>query len=137
LTVVGGVGIGKDLTVGTTATIVGSLVVQGSFLGTINTATSALYAGTATNIAGGLSNSLPYQSTSSSTTFLPIGANGSVLTVSANTLTWATLSNATAGYALTSTNLLAGLAGSIPFQASPGLTAIIFIIQILEQLLQH
>ena len=123
LTVVGGVGIGKDLTVGTTATIVGSLVVQGSFLGTINTATSALYAGTATNIAGGLSNSLPYQSTSSSTTFLPIGANGSVLTVSANTLTWATLSNATAGYALTSTNLLAGLAGSIPFQASPGLTA--------------
>jgi len=135
LTVVGGVGIWRDLTVGSTATIsgpltvnssatiTGNLTVNGSIFGTVTTATFANSANTATNLAGGAYGSLPYQSNTGTTAFLPIGANGTLLTVVANSLTWASASGSTVGFALTSTNLLAGTAGAVPFQASPGVTA--------------
>jgi hypothetical protein len=123
LTITGGVGIGQDLVVGTTATVLGNLTVNGTIIGTVTTATSAKLATTATNLAGGAAGSLPYQSSPGNTLFLPIGSNGTLLTVFNNTLTWASASNSTVGFALTATNLLAGLTGAVPFQSSPGVTA--------------
>jgi hypothetical protein len=64
LTVSGGAGIGKDLYVG----------------GTIY--------GAVTNLANGNPGDLPYQSTSSQTSFLPIGPDQSILTVQGTNLVW-------------------------------------------------
>lgn len=55
--------------------------------GNAATATSAT---TATNIAGGATGSVPYQSASSTTALLPAGANGQVLTLAAGIPSWAT-----------------------------------------------
>jgi hypothetical protein len=135
LTVLGGVGIGQDLTVGTTATIYGlltvnssttitnNLTVYGTIYGTVTTATFSNTATTATNLANGAYGSIPYQNSTGTTVFLPIGTNGTILTISANTLTWASASGSTVGFALTSTNLLSGTTGAVPFQSSPGVTA--------------
>lgn len=57
-----------------------------SITGNSATATSAV---TASNLAGGASGSLPYQSASGATTFVPIGTTGQVLSVSAGGVpTW-------------------------------------------------
>ena len=135
LTVLGGIGIGHDLTVGTTATIYGpltvnssttitnNLTVYGTIYGTVTTATFSNIANTSTNLANGAYGSIPYQNSTGTTVFLPIGTNGTILTISANTLTWASASGSTVGFALTSTNLLSGTTGAVPFQSSPGVTA--------------
>jgi hypothetical protein len=47
-------------------------------------------AGSATNLAGGGSGSLPYQSASGTTTFLSAGTNGQVLTLASGVPSWAT-----------------------------------------------
>ena len=57
--------------------------------GNAATATSATSATTATNIAGGATGSLPYQSASSTTTFLAAGTNGQVLTLASGVPSWA------------------------------------------------
>ena len=54
--------------------------------GNAATATSAT---TATNLAGGATGSLPYQSGAGATTFLAAGANGQVLTLAGGVPTWA------------------------------------------------
>jgi hypothetical protein len=74
-----GLGTLLDLTV--TNTITGS--VSGN-------AGSATTAGKATNIAGGLVGSLPYQTAVDTTTFLAAGVNGQVLTLAAGLPSWAT-----------------------------------------------
>jgi hypothetical protein len=58
--------------------------------GNAATATSATSATTATNIAGGASGSVPYQSAPSTTTFLAAGSNGQVLTLASGVPSWAT-----------------------------------------------
>jgi hypothetical protein len=58
--------------------------------GNAATATSATSATTATNLAGGASGSLPYQSAPSTTTFLAAGSNGQVLTLASGVPSWAT-----------------------------------------------
>ena len=58
--------------------------------GNAATATSAVSATTATNIAGGASGSVPYQSAPSTTTFLAAGSNGQVLTLASGVPSWAT-----------------------------------------------
>jgi hypothetical protein len=55
--------------------------------GNAATATSAT---TATNLAGGATGSVPYQSASSTTALLPAGSNGQVLTLAAGIPSWAT-----------------------------------------------
>jgi hypothetical protein len=55
--------------------------------GNAATATSAT---TATNLAGGALGSLPYQSATSTTTFLAAGTNGQVLTLAGGVPSWAT-----------------------------------------------
>jgi hypothetical protein len=59
--------------------------VSGSLLGNATTATNA---STATNIAGGGTGYLPYQSASGVTAFLSPGASGQVLTLSGGVPTW-------------------------------------------------
>jgi hypothetical protein len=71
-----GLGTLIDLTVTNTIT--------GSISGNAGTAT------TATNLAGGASGSVPYQTAAGATSFLAVGSNGQVLTLAAGVPTWAT-----------------------------------------------
>lgn len=65
------------------ATISAGVITASGFTGT---------ASSATNIAGGATGSVPYQSGTGSTTFLAAGSNGQVLTLSSGVPTWATTS---------------------------------------------
>jgi hypothetical protein len=86
---------------------------SGAFSGNATTAT------TATNLAGGLVGSIPYQTAAGSTTLLASGATGSVLTSNGSGApTWST----TVSQATTSTNLAGGSIGSIPYQTAAGST---------------
>jgi hypothetical protein len=49
---------------------------------------SSLAVGTSTNLAGGATGSLPYQSGAGTTTFLPISTNGYILTLTAGLPSW-------------------------------------------------
>ena len=80
------------------------------------------YANTATNLAGGAGGSLPYQSAAGSTSMLPIGTNGYILTVSGGNPTWASVGSLSAGNATTSTNIAGGLKDQIAYQSAPGNT---------------
>lgn len=106
LQVVGGVGIG------------GALYVGGSITGSLTgTATSA------NNLTGGAAGSIPIQSASGTTAYIPLGLNGYILSVTAgNTATWVSTAGLSAGNATTSSNLLGGTAGQVPYQSSPGIT---------------
>ena len=91
--------------------------------GTING--TITYANTATNLSGGRVGSLPYQTSTGTTTMLPIGSNLQVLTVSGGVPVWADSSGTTVGNssnAVTATNIAYGLANEIPYQQSPGIT---------------
>ena len=83
------------------------------------TATSAI---TSTNLTGGATGSLPYQLAAGSTSFLPIGNNGYVLTSSGTAPTWTPVTGLSAGTATTATNIAGGLANQIPYQSAPGST---------------
>ena len=74
-----GLGALLDLTVTNTIT--------GSISGNAVTATTAT---TATNLGGGASGSVPYQTAAGATSFLAVGGNGQVLTLAAGVPTWAT-----------------------------------------------
>lgn len=83
------------------------------------TATSAI---TSTNLSNGVAGSLPYQLSTGSTTFLPIGTNGYVLTSSGTVPSWTPVTGLSAGNATTATNIAGGLENQIPYQAAPGST---------------
>jgi len=74
-----GLGTLLDLTVTNTIT--------GSISGNAVTATTAT---TATNLGGGASGSVPYQTAAGATSFLAVGSNGQVLTLAAGIPIWAT-----------------------------------------------
>ena len=74
-------GLGTLLDLAVTNTITGSIS------GNAATATTAT---TATNLGGGASGSVPYQTGAGATSFLAVGANGQVLTLAAGVPTWAT-----------------------------------------------
>jgi len=84
---------------------------------------TADYSNTATNITGGASGSLPYQTAAGATTMLPIGTNGFILSVSGGNPAWTSVSGLTAGLATTASNIAGGLADQIPYQTAPGQTA--------------
>jgi hypothetical protein len=108
---------------GTSATIfagpgtTGQLLVSAGANPPVYTNTSSIYVGraaladlatlaldanratTATNLAGGATGSIPYQSTSSSTTFLPIGTSTYVLTSDGSVPVWTTPDGLVAGSA--------------------------------------
>jgi len=71
----------------------------------------------ATNLFGGTTGSLPYQSAANTTTFLPIGTAGQVLKVSNTGLPqWTT------PLAPTAQNISGGAAGSVVYQTAPSTT---------------
>ena len=75
------------------------LVSQGTSAPTYTT-TSSIYVGRsdlAYNLAAGATGSIPYQNAINSTTFLPIGANGSVLMSNGTTITWTATSGLISG----------------------------------------
>jgi hypothetical protein len=100
-----------------------------SFATTAGSAGSASTAGTATNLAGGTTGALPYQSGAGATTFLNLGTATHILTAGASAPQWTnpttiTVGNATnATSAVTATNLAGGAAASIPYQSGAGATA--------------
>jgi len=73
---------------------------------------------TATNIAGGVTGAVPYQTSAGATTLLAPGSNGFVLTMASGVPSWAA-----AGTATTATNLAGGSAGTLPYQSAVGTTA--------------
>jgi hypothetical protein len=82
-------------------------------------APSTIPVGTATNLAGGATGSLPYQSAASTTTFLPIGTTNFVLTAGATAPQYVAQSTLTAGAA---TNLAGGGVNRFPYQTGAGAT---------------
>ena len=86
---------------------------------------NATNATTSTNLALGAAGSLPYQSASNSTTFLPVGTNSQVLSIASGLPSYvnqSSLSVGSATNATTSTNLASGAAGSLPYQSAPNST---------------
>lgn len=89
----------------------------GLISGTISTATDA------TNLLGGATGSIPFQTATNTTVFLPIGSAGYVLTSNGTTPEWSAASGTTVGNATTATNLAGGTTYAIPYQSAPGITA--------------
>jgi hypothetical protein len=100
-----------------------------SYAATAGSAGSATTAVTATNLAGGLAGSLPYQTGAGATTFLGLGSSTYILTAGASAPAWSDPANITVGTAtnatnaITATNLAGGAAASIPYQSASGTTA--------------
>lgn len=88
-------------------------------------AQSTLSVGTSTNIAGGSTGALPYNSGSGSTTFLSLGTTNYVLTAGASAPQYVAQSTLSVGSATTATNLAGGAASQIPYQSAAGTTAFI------------
>jgi hypothetical protein len=74
------------MTAATAAQVVS--VIGATFVTNATNATSATSATTSTNIAGGLSGSIPYQTGAGATALLPRGTNGQVLTLAAGLPAW-------------------------------------------------
>jgi len=79
LSILGGVGIAGNLIVTSEATFYRGIKVVNEIIGTISTAT---------NLANGITGSIPYQSSTGTTSFIGIGANGTVLQSNGSTATW-------------------------------------------------
>jgi hypothetical protein len=80
-------------------------------------------ANTATDIAGGASGSLLYQTGPGLTDFIPIGIAGQILISNGSIPIWATTGTIVAGSASTASNLLFGTTYQVPYQTAPGQTA--------------
>jgi hypothetical protein len=100
------------------------------FSGTINFGSAvasggnftSIVTGRANNLAGGTAGSLPYQTGSGVTTFLPVGTAGQVLSPNGNGgLQWIT--NATTS--ASANNLIGGIESQIVYQISSGVTGFI------------
>jgi len=98
-----------------------------SILGSIvsGAVANATLAASATNVAGGTTGSLVYQTGAGATSFLGLGTTNYVLTAGATApqyVAQSTLSVGSASTATTSTNLAGGVAGAIPWQSAPSTT---------------
>ena len=89
--------------------------------GNAATATSAISATNATNLVGGASGSLPYQSAPSTTTFLAAGSNGQVLTLASGVPSWATPTTGTVT-SVSGTGTVSGISLSGTVTSSGSLT---------------
>ena len=89
--------------------------------GNAATATSATSATTATNLAGGASGSVPYQTAPSTTTFLAAGSNGQVLTLASGVPSWATPTTGTVT-SVSGTGTVSGISLSGTVTSSGSLT---------------
>ena len=114
LQVEGGASIGGGL-------YVGNYVTATYHVGTIGGPTSAIGAG-GTNLYGGTSGALVYQTAPNTTAFLSSGTNGQLLYMSGGVPTWTAPSGLSAGSATTASNIAGGLKDQIPYQSNPGNT---------------
>ena len=98
-------------------------------LTTSSTGIVAGSAGFAANISGGSAGQLVIQNGTSSTTFIPSGAAGSILQAQvSNTATWVSTSTTRVGYADSANgalNVSGGLAGQLHIQSAAGVTTFI------------
>lgn len=83
---------------------------------------SATTATTATNVAGGATGSLVYQSGASATTTLALGTTSYVLTAGASAPQYVAQSTLAVGSATTATNVSGGSAGSLVYQSGASTT---------------
>ncbi len=83
---------------------------------------SAVSVNTATNLAGGATGSVPFQSGVGATTFLALGTSGQVMTAGPSGPQYVNQSTLSVGSA---TDLAGGTANQIPFQISAGATSFI------------
>lgn len=113
--VTGGIGISQD------AFIAGNLTVEGNIIGVIAAAVS-----TATDILGGSAGQILYQITTGDTGFFGPGNYGELAMSTGGTApVFTATSGLTVGAATNADNLTGGNTGSIPYQASAGITAFI------------
>lgn len=94
---------------------------------TYNTVTNLLSvnvsaAGSADGLTGGAAGSLPYQQSTGTTVFLPIGVAGLVLVSDGSKPIWATTGTIASGQAFTATNINFGAQYQIPYQTGFGQT---------------
>ena len=75
----------------------------------------------ATNIEGGATGSIPYNTSANTTQFVGIGSPNQVLVVSGGIPAWATTVNS----ATTATHLASGSAGAVSYQSGSGATAFV------------
>jgi hypothetical protein len=85
---------------------------------TSGNAATATLATTATNLAGGATGSLPYQTAAGATTFLAAGSNGQVLTLAAGVPSWAAAATGT----VTSVSFTGGIVSVANSTTTPALT---------------
>jgi hypothetical protein len=85
---------------------------------TTGNAATATLATTATNLAGGVTGSLPYQSAAGTTAMLAAGANGQVLTLASGLPSWATPTTGT----VTSVGFTGGIISVANATTTPALT---------------
>jgi len=116
LVVWGGVGIWKNLHVGGSLVVYNTSTFNGLITGEITTAT------TTKNLAGGSNGSLIYQSSTSTSAFIPIATTGTILMSDGVKPIWTTTVAIRVASAITATNISGGLASQIPFQTGAGLT---------------
>ena len=110
LTVVGGIGVQGDI-------YARNIYTNGQIVGGQSS--------TSTNLAGGDTGSLVYQSSPGVTNFIGIGTSGTILVSNGTTATWESASAVVAGTSVTATNITGGTLGSIPYQISNGQTRFI------------
>ena len=119
-----GIAVAGNMIVASTATFYGPTTINNT-LTVLNSVSAPNFYGvtsTATNIAGSFQGSIPIQSSTGTTAFIPLGTNGQVLLVNGSTASWSNLSSVSVGLATTATNLAGGLAGEIPYQSNIGTT---------------
>lgn len=102
LQVVGGLGVGGA---GYFGGNVNAPTFIGNLTGIATTATLALNANTATNLAGGATGSLPYQSTTGTTAMLSLSTSGYILTAGATAPQWTSTSSLSVGSATNADNV--------------------------------
>ena len=95
---------------------------------TYDTSTNVLsaisgYATTATNLDGGAVGSIPYQTSTGTTTFIPIGTSGFLLASNGSGPEWISTGTVVSGLATTASNISGGAAMEIPYQTGDGSTA--------------
>jgi hypothetical protein len=115
-----GAGTTSFLSAGTSGSL---LMTLGTVAAPVWVATSSLTVGSATNIAGGVAGSLPYNTASGSTSFLALGTTNYVLTAGATAPQYVAQSTLSVGSATTATNLAGGGAGYVPYQSASGTTS--------------
>ena len=95
------------------------LMTLGTLTAPIWVSPSSLGVGQATNISNGTTGAIPYQTASSTTSFLNLGTSGYVVTAGASAPQYTAQSALSVGSA---SNIVGGVAGAIPYQSATGVT---------------